>query len=119
MAAMRQVNNNIIPIQSAATVTSAIMDSRNLFYMSAQIAATGSAAGTLKIQVSNDEKPVLANDTAWQPTNWSDLSGASVSVSGAGAFLIPKTDLCYQYIRAVYTNSGTGTISVVIKALGA
>lgn len=116
---MRQVNYNIIPVQSAATVTSSAIDSRNLFYMSAQVATTGGAAGTLKIQVSNDEMPITPiPGSGWTPTNWSDLSGASVAVSGAAAFLIPKTDCCYQYVRLVYTNSGTGTISVVFKALG-
>lgn len=112
---MRQINDNIIPVQSAATVTTAAIPALNLFSCSVQLAATGAgAAGTLKIQASNDH-PVAANTV---PTNWSDITGASVSVSGAGAYLIPKTDLCYEYIRLVYTNSGTGTISVVFKALG-
>lgn len=112
---MRQINDNIIPIQTAATINSAAIPALNLFYCSAQASAVGaSSAGTLKLQASNDE-PV--NNTP--PTNWSDIPSATVSVSAAGAFLIPKTDLCYQWVRVVYTNSGTGTISVVFKALGA
>lgn len=110
---MRQVNENIIAVQNAATLTTAAIPAQNLFNCSAQLAATGSAAGTLKIQASNDN-PV--NGAA--PTNFSDIPSASIAVSGAGAFLIPKTDLCYQYVRLVYTNTGTGTISVVFKALG-
>ena len=109
---MRQVNDNIIPIQAAATVTTAAIPSLNLFSCSAQVTATGSAAGTLKIQASNDDIP------NGPPVNFSDIPSATIAVSGAGTFLIPKTDLCYQYIRLVYTNSGTGTISVVLKALG-
>ena len=62
----------------------------------------------MKLQASNDEQPDLRN-AGWVPTNWSDISGATVAISGAGAFLIPKTDLCYQWVRVVYTNSGTGT----------
>lgn len=113
---MRQENINIIPLQAAATVTSAAIDSRNLFSCSAQIAATGSAAGTLIIEASDD---IAGADGVPGPqTNWSAIPSATVSVSGAGAFLIPKTDLCYQFVRLVYTNSGTGTISVVFKALG-
>ena len=112
---MRQVNDTIIPVQAAASVTTAAIAALNLFYISAQIATTGAAAGTLKLQASNDE-PTASNAV---PTNWSDIPSATVTVSGAGAFLIPKTDLCYQWVRLVYTNSGTGTISVVIKALGA
>ena len=112
---MRQVNDNIIPVQAAVTITTAAIPALNLFYMSAQIAATGSAAGTLKFQASNDV-PVAANAV---PTNWSDIPSATVSVSGSGAYLIPKTDVCYEWVRLVYANSGAGTISVVFKAIGA
>lgn len=111
---MRQINENIVPVQAAATVTTAAIPALNLFYCSAQIAATGSAAGTMKLQASNDDPQ--GNTT---PQNWSDITGATVAVSGAGAFMIPKTELCYQNIRIVYTNSGTGTISIIFKALGA
>lgn len=109
---MRQVNDNIIPVQAAATVTTAAISALNLFYCSAQIAVTGSGAGTLIIQASNDD---IQNGP---PVNWSAIPSATVAVSGAGAYLIPKTEICYQFVRLVYTNSGTGTISVVFKALG-
>lgn len=112
---MRQLNFNVIPLQTAATVTSAAVDSLNLFQISAQIAATGAGAGTLQLQASNDDSEAAD----FVPTNWSNIPNTSVTVSGAGAYLIPNTEICYQWIRAVYTNSGTGTISVVLKALGA
>lgn len=112
---MRQENINIIPVQAAGTVTTPAISALNLFCCSIQIAATGAgAAGTLQLQASNDD-PKASNAV---PTNWSNISGAAVTVSGAGAMLIPKTDLCYQWVRLVYTNTGTGTISVVFKALG-
>lgn len=112
---MRQLNDNVITLRAAATVTSAPIPALNLFYCSVQIACVGAgSAGTMKIQASNDD-PV--NGAA--PTNWSDIPSATVTVNAAGAFLIPKTDLCYQWIRVVYTNSGTGTISAILKALGA
>jgi len=112
---MRQVNDNIIPVQAAATVTTAAIPALNLFYCSAQMAATGSPIGTMKLQASNDDP----TSPTTPPANWSDIPSATVSVSGAGAFLIPKIELCYQWVRIVYTNSGSGTISVVFKALGA
>jgi hypothetical protein len=111
---MRQVNDNIIPLQAAASVTTAALPSLNLFSCSAQITTTGAAAGTLKIQASNDYV-VQANAV---PVNWSDIPSASVAVSGAGSYLIPFTNLCYEHVRLVYTNTGSGTISVVFKALG-
>lgn len=112
---MRQVNINIIPSQAAATVTTAAIPALNLFYCSAQVSTTGSGAGTLKLQASNDD----TQGSQTVPTNWSDIPSASIVASGAGAFLIPKTDLSYQWVRLVYTNTGTGTFSVVFKALGA
>lgn len=111
---MSQENVHIIPSQAAATVTTAAIDSRNLHSCSAQITVTGSGAGTLIIQASNDE-PTSPNVP---PANWSPIPSATITVTGAGAFLIPKTDMCYQWVRLVYTNTGTGTISVVFKALG-
>lgn len=109
---MRQENIHIIPVQAAATVTTAAIDSRNLFACSAQITATGAGAGTLIIQASDDDIP------NGPPVNWSPIPLATITVSAAGAFLIPRTELCYQYVRLVFTNTGTGTISVVFKALG-
>ena len=110
---MRQVNENIIPLQAAASITSAAIPALNLFYCSAQIAATGASAGTLVIQASNDD---FVNGNP--PTNWSPIPTATVTVTGSGAYLIPKIDLCYQWVRLAYTNTGAGTISVVFKALG-
>jgi hypothetical protein len=114
---MRQVNINVIPVQAAATVTTAAIPALNLFSCSAQASAVGAgAAGTLIMQASDD----IAGDDGHPgpPSNWSAIPSATIAVSGAGAFLIPKTDLCYQWVRLVYTNTGTGTISVVFKALG-
>lgn len=111
---MRQINDNIVPTQAAAMVTTVAIPALNLFYMSAQISATGSAGGTLKFQASND----YSQASGFMPTNWSDIPSASVTVTGSGAYLIPKTDCCYEWVRLVYTNTGTGTVSVVFKALG-
>jgi hypothetical protein len=73
---------------------------------------TGTAAGTLKVQVSNDPPGNAV-------TNWVDLSGASVSTSGAGNYLIPKFDVSYEWIQLVYTkSSGTGTLTATIKTIG-
>ncbi len=117
---MRQVNTTVIAQPVAASINSGAIPSENLFYCSAQITVTGGGAGTLQMQASNDDKPgTELHNTNWQPTNWSNISGAAVTVTGNGSFLIPKTDLCYQYVRLSYTNTGTGTTSVVFKALGA
>lgn len=109
---MRQENIHIIPVQAAASVTTAAIDARNLFACSAQLTATGAGGGTLIIQASDDDIP------NGPPVNWSPIPLATITVTSAGAFLIPRTELCYQYVRLVFTNTGTGTISAVFKALG-
>lgn len=115
---MSQIDSVIIPTQAAATVSSTALSAQNLFQCSAQIVCTGSAAGTLKIQASNDA--AIGNfPTLFVPTHWNDVPSATVTVTGAGSYLIPKTDICYQYVRLVYTNTGTGTIAANLKALGA
>lgn len=104
-----------IASQAAATVNGTAIPAQDLLYVSAQAVSTGGAAGTLKFQASNDN-PVSGSGQV--PTNWSDIASASVAVSGAGSFLIPSLSLCYQWIRVVYTNTGTGTIACMVKIIG-
>lgn len=112
---MRQINDNIVPATTAATITTAAIPSLNLLYCSAQITTTGAGAGTLIIQASDD----YVVEAGAVPTNWSPIPSATVTVTGNGSFLIPKIDLCYEYVRLAYTNTGTGTMSIVFKAIGA
>lgn len=107
------------PVLKAADASqnqnSQVIDASQLFKGSAQAVVTGTAAGTLKVQVSNDNYiPAKA-----PPTHWNDLSGSSVAIAGAGNYLIPQVDLCYQWLRLVFTNtSGTGTITANFKGNG-
>lgn len=118
---MRQLPVPALVAINAATAgdqASAAIPTQNIFSMSAQVVASGAPVGVAKVQVSNDEAVSIPNQFA--PTNWSDLSGVTVSVSAAGVFLIPKFDVCYNYVRLVYTKtSGTGAITVNVKGLGA
>lgn len=117
---MRSVD--FLAISSAsqvATVNGTPMDSRQLLAVSVQAVVTGGdAAGTIKLQFSNDvTDPVMPAGAV--PTNWTDITSASVAVSGAAVYGIMKTELCYQFIRAVYVRtSGTSVIAVRIKGLG-
>jgi len=117
---MNQSVKQIISAASAAVdQSSSPIDARNLLYISVQAVITGTSTGTLKLQFSNDIlDPTL---TLSAPTNWSDIPNATVVVAGAGVVAIPKTDLCYQTIRAVFihTNGASGTITVNTKVIGA
>lgn len=109
---MRYYNDPILNAANAATnQNSTAVNVQLARFASVQAVVTGSATGTLKLQVSNDDNG--------SPTNWSDLTGATVSVSGAGVYLIPAQNMSYQFIRAVYTAaSGTGTITVNAHMVG-
>jgi len=112
---MRSFNEPILNAADASTnQNSQIVKSENLHLASLHVIMTGTAAGTVKFQASNDEPMNGTN-----PSNWVDISGATVSVSAAGQFLIPKLDVCYNYLRAVYTfSSGTGTVTAKLHMIG-
>jgi hypothetical protein len=108
---MRYLNETAIATVSGLTnpASSAVMASY-LVSTSAQLVATGTIAGTLKLQGCNDAKAAA---------NWSDIANATVAVSSAGVYLIPKTEICYNFIRVVFTSSGgAGNVTVNLQALG-
>ena len=76
-----------------------------------QANVTGTMAGTLKLQFSND--------TGASPTLWSDIPSASIAVANTGTYIIAKTDLCYANIRLAYVRtSGSGTITANVNTQG-
>lgn len=93
-----------------------------LTWVSAQVVTTGTSTGTLKLQASNDvvTQPSSVSSGTAAPTHWFDITSATVSVSAAGTVGIVKTEICYQWIRAVWTetNAAAGTISVNIQVAG-
>lgn len=100
-----------------ATITSAPIDGSQLFKMSAQvIVGSGSAGGSLQMQISNDHATgaqFFQNQTF---TNWSNL-GSAVTITGTSSTLIAQQDMCYKAIRAVYTDTsgGTGTAKISVN----
>jgi hypothetical protein len=110
---MRPLQERAIDAQ-AATYKSSAIDAKLLFQMSVFVIAAGTIAGTVKLQVSN-LKATPAVDA-----DWIDLPSATITMTGtAGNFLIPKTEICYQWVRVVSTVSGgTGTATADVKALG-
>ncbi len=114
--------NDLILSNSSASLSAngSAIDASFIIYGSCQVVATGAPAGTVKVQASND-KPLAYNlMETFTPTNWSDVSGLTVNVTTSGAYLIPKFDVSYQWIRAVYTSTATGaqTITTVADVAG-
>lgn len=118
---MRQLNLPVISAADAsANQNSSVIDAYNLFRASA-LATFSSATlnGTVVLQGSNDIS--TANNLAVDqtPTNWVTIPNTSQTVTSGAAVLIPSTEICYRWIRVVWTkSSGTGTITVNLTALG-
>ncbi len=83
--------------------------------------SAGTVNGALKVQASND-KPTGAMPENFIPTNWNDISGATVTIATAAtSYMIPYQELCYEYLRLVYTDASggtaTSTITVQMKSI--
>lgn len=88
---------------------------------------TGSPIGSLKLQISCDAVPPLFSPTgsstvtnaAANVVNWSDYTGSTVAVSGAGNWAW-KVDISGEFwVRLVYTeSSGSGTLNVNFTGKG-
>jgi hypothetical protein len=101
-------------VNAAVTQNSIPISIPYVLSVSAQVYVSGtSPTGTLAFQVSND---AVVSPTV--PTNWSVL-GTPISVSANGLYLIPKTDVCYPWVRLVWTyTSGSGFINAQYCSFG-
>lgn len=107
---MRPVN---IKLLDAVTTTTISQQVKTDFTVACSVVATatGSITGTITIQGSNDSV---------NPVNWADIPNVSANVSGmSGTVMIPKTDLCYNFIKVTFTKqSGTGTVTANYQGFG-
>jgi hypothetical protein len=106
---------------NATNQSSSAIDTSFILWVSFQLVVTGSSPnGTIKLQCSNDKPPAYYTPASFLPTNWNDIPNTTVSVSATGTYVIPKTEISYQWVRAVWTHSsGTGTITGNLKSVGA
>lgn len=98
------------------TTTTGAFDLSSMTQVSAQaVFSDNAAAGTLKLQVSNDPPA----STGKSPTNWSDVSGATATVASGATSLIVNTNVSYCWGRIAFASTGgSGTIAVAIKTNG-
>jgi len=108
---------NAVAVSGTTAYASAAIECQQLLALSAQCVSTSTATGVLKFQFSNDPKTNLATNNV--PTNWIDIPSATVNVTAASTVGIPKTEICYEWVRVVYTNAtNSGTVTVRLKFLG-
>lgn len=115
---MRPLDDLNIDAQDASLDTDGdLIDASQLFAASGQAVLSGAAAGTFVLQASNDIPPSSqAVNSGFTPTNWINIPSATVNTTAAGSYLIPKTDICYRWIRSSFTYTGTGVQTITAIA---
>lgn len=116
---MKYVNNDVLSALDNTSRTSAKIDASQLCVASFQsVFGDTDAAGTVKIQMSNDVCPVGYLPDTFTPTTWSDIPSATSAITaGVGAPI--KIDVAYRWLRVVFTstNPGASTITVNMFAI--
>jgi hypothetical protein len=107
---MRIFNEPLLaaPAPNNTSFNSLPMKLDQMFGYAIQIVQTGTPSGTLKLQGCADSVQ-NSSPNKGLPVNWSDISGSSVSVSSSGNTLYNSTDVMYNFVRVVYTDSSGGT----------
>lgn len=75
------------------------------------------AAGTVKIQGSNDFFPAgtLGPEV---PTNWADIPNATSTITAGVGPMIVIPNMAFQFVRAVFTSTAPGATTVRVLANG-
>jgi len=120
---MRNQSSQILSGVATADVTGTVaLDVNQAINLTFQAIVTGgvTAAGTVKIQGSNDLPP-NGQRAGFAPTNWSDIPNATAAIASGVGPLIVLSNVACQFMRAVYTRTsgGTGeTITVQCNSVG-
>lgn len=117
--------NDLLIINAAvmnANLASTPVPLLDIYGFAIQAVYTGTPTGTLKLQCSCD--PFKNNGiTPPAPTNWTDVTDSSTSISSAGSYVWNVTGAFYNFVRVVYTDGSSGsstavlTIRMVVKGM--
>jgi hypothetical protein len=111
-------NNCIIMnnLSAASNQTSTVQWTDTIVRVSFQVVNSGTSTGTLQLQASDDQAIGLPANQ-FTPTNWFNVGG-TVSVTGAGVFVVTQQEVAYEYLKLVFTSSvpGTGTLLARMKS---
>jgi hypothetical protein len=122
-------NNSIIVSggnASTASFVSTVIYATDIVRASFQIfVSSGSANGTIQLQASN-QQATGAPANQFIPTQWSVVGSSTTVICSSTAtiktFLLPSTELSYEYLRIVFTDSvaaaSPGLVNVRMKSIG-
>lgn len=104
---MRYLNCNILSAADGDNRTGGKVDSNQLISASFHVYfGDALAAGTVKIQASNDEYTAQYLPSEFTPTNWVDIPNQSAVITVGGSVLLTIAQMSYRWIRAIYSNTG-------------
>lgn len=119
---MRPLNDILLSAVDVSTSqASSAFDCSFIIRASIQAVFTGSPNGLLSFQASNDAGIASGGlPNQFIPTNWSVIQNGNMFVNAAGVWLMPETEMSYQYLRVVFTPVpvSSGTMTVRIKSVG-
>lgn len=115
---MRRVNVAVLQAVDTSSQNGIQMDSNQLIQASFQpIFGDASAAGTVKVQMSNDLASCTAQPGDFVVTNWSDIPGATSTVVAGVAPPISLANMAFRWIRVVFTRTSGGSSTVTVNML--
>lgn len=110
--------NRVVAINAgdaSTTINSIQIDSSNYLYATVQNTSTSTAAGTLKVQGSNDQ----VTSGVGTVVNWTDIASRTVAVTAASQTNIDAFLIGFKWMRLVFTNSsGTGALTSTVTLKG-
>lgn len=113
---MRNLQYTILNDVDTATVTGAAINSGQWVSASFQsIFGDVTAAGTIKIQGSNDFSKA-GTQMAFTPTNWNDIPNATATIASGVGPMILIPNMAFEWVRAVYTRTSGGSTTVIVQA---
>lgn len=112
---MKYVNKQILSITDAVSQNSSAVDASQLISSSFHfVFSDADAAGSVKIQASNDVCADGMAPSSFAVTNWIDVPNQSATITAGSAALLTIANMSYRWVRAAFTQTtpGTGTLRV-------
>lgn len=117
---MRQVNDKVLSGANNVTVTGAQLDTNQMINMSFHcILGDSTAAGTFKLQASNDISQIPPGQGGFTAKNWVDIPNQSIAMpAGTTQALLTLSEMSFRWVRAVWTVTTAGTTTVAVNRFG-
>lgn len=113
---MKNVNAIVLQADNDDSANGDQIDASQIYAASFQaINGDTGAAGTVKIQASNDLCPAGYLPDAFTVTNWVDIPSASVAVVAGAPVLISLPNVTYRWLRVVFTETSPGNTTITVQ----